>query len=127
MKKIIILLSFFVFSFAGFQSSAQGTYRFISYIKDSGSWYYVYDNYGNVALTVSKSNGTILGWGYDWFVIRNGSWIYLCDMTGRKYHTQSVSSYGDVIAISSQNYITFNGSWYYIFDKYGRKVDVRSK
>lgn len=124
MKRLLVIFSIFVLTF---NLNAQITYRTISYIKDAGSWYYVYDNYGSKVLTVSKSNGTILGWGSNWFILRNGSWIYLCDMNGRKYHTQSVSSYGDVVAISSQNYVTCNGYWYYVFDKYGRKVDVRSK
>ena len=118
-KTIICIAVLFLCLFTG---KAQNS-NCISYIRDTGYWYYIYDCNGKKVTTMSKTSYELLGWGSDWFAMSNGTWICLYDINGKKYHTQSVSLYGPVVSIGSQNYVTFNGSWYYAFDKYGRKID----
>lgn len=105
---------------------AQNTSKSISYIEEKGSWYYVYDEKGKRVATLSRNNGTVAGFGTDWFVMTTKNWIYLCDIKGRKYKTMSVSSYGDVVSVGSQTFVTRKGSWLYTFDRNGRKTSTRS-
>ena len=50
----------------------------ISNVETSGSWIYMYDENGHRYKSLSASNvGEVKGWGAEFFVSRNGSWIYL--------------------------------------------------
>ena len=80
MKKIIItiLLSVTVLSL-------QAQQRQISYIKDDGGYYLVYDENGKKISAVSKMTiGEVVGWGIDFFVSLDGSWYKIYDSSGKK-------------------------------------------
>lgn len=105
---------------------AQNTAKTISSIEEKGSWYYIYDDHGKKVTTLSKSKGTIAGFGSDWFVLITANWIYLYDINGHKYKTLSVSSVGEVKNVGSSSFVTRKGAWLYTFDRNGKKINTRS-
>ena len=121
MKRYVTILLLALISL-GVQAQKQ-----ISYIKQDGSWYMVYDESGKKVTTVSKSSvGEVVGWGSDFFVTHDGSWNKIFDMNGKRINTFSVSSMGNVIAVSG-NTITFkNGSFIKIYDKTGKLIKTLS-
>ena len=121
MKRIMTLLLFALMAL-GMQAQKQ-----ISYIKQDGSWYHVYDESGKKITTVSKSSvGEIKGWGTDFFVSLDGSWYKIYDSNGKKISTLSKSSVGDVIGVSGNTFTSKDGGWIKIYDKTGKKIDTRS-
>lgn len=99
----------------------------ISYVENSGSWYYSYDSNGKkIATTSASSLGELQGWGCDIIVFKNGSWIYVTDANFKKITTMSTSSVGDIIGVSGSTFTSRNGSWIYTFDKKGKKLSTRS-
>lgn len=83
MKKIIILTLLTIMGF-NFSLNAQES---ISYIKDTGSWFYVYNDKGKKITTMSNSSKKLLGWGSDFFIVETGSWFYIYDMYGKLSQT----------------------------------------
>ncbi len=106
----------------------QAQQRQISYIKNDGAWYMVYDESGKKICTVSKSTvGEIVGWGNDFFVSLDGSWYKIYDSNGKKITTLSKMSVGKVIAVSGNTFTSEDGAWIKIYDKKGKKIDTRAK
>lgn len=106
----------------------QAQQKQISYIKNDGSWYMVYDEQGKKISTVSKSTvGEIVGWGIDFFVSLDGSWYKIYDSSGKKINTLSKSSIGKVIAVSSNTFTSEDGGFLKTYDKTGKKINTRSK
>ena len=65
--------------------------RQISYIKDDGAWYQVYDESGKKVATVSKQTvGEVIGVSGNTFTSRDGNWIKIYDKTGKKINTRSI-------------------------------------
>jgi len=121
MKRIWILLLFASMVLA-MQAQKQ-----ISYIKNDGDWYQVYDESGKRITTVSKQTvGEIVGWGSDFFVSLDGSWYKTYDATGKKISTLSKMQVGEVIGVSGNTFTSKDGYWIKIFDKTGKKIDTRS-
>ena len=123
MKRIIItfLLSVTVLGL-------QAQQRQISYIKDDGGYYLVYDESGKKICAVSESTvGEVVGWGSDFFVSFDGSWYKTYDSSGRKITTLSQSTVGKVIAVSGNTFTSEDGGWIKIYDKNGKKISVKSK
>ena len=62
MKRLLFVISILLMSLG-----IQAQQKQISYIKNDGSWYMVYDEQGKKITTVSKSSvGEVVGWGsYD--------------------------------------------------------------
>jgi hypothetical protein len=98
----------------------------ISYIKDTGSWYYVYNESGKKVTTMSASQRELIGWGSDFFIVDSGSWYYIYDMYGKKISTLS-NSIGKVISVSSNTFTVEKGSWLYIYSRDGKKIKTMSK
>jgi len=99
----------------------------ISYIKDDGSWYQVYDENGKNMTTVSKSTvGEIVGWGHDFFVSVDGSWCKIYDLKGKLLKTLSKQTVGEVVAVSSTTFTSRDGSWLKTYDKSGKLIHTRS-
>lgn len=106
---------------------SQAQQKHISYIKQDGSWYQVYDESGKKITTLSKSSiGEIKGWGTDFFVSLDGSWYKIYDSTGKLKKTLSKSTVGKVIAVSGKTFTSKDGGWIKIYDKTGKKIDTRS-
>ncbi len=121
MSKQITLLLIMLFTTMTVQQKA------ISYIKNDGSWYMVYDEQGKKITTVSKSTvGEIVGWGADFFVSRDGSWYKVYDSKGKKITTLSKQTVGEVISVSSTTFTSRDGAWIKIYDKSGRKIATKS-
>ena len=107
--------------------SLAGPQKKISFVENSGSWVYMYDESGHKYKTLSESSvGEVKGFSSDFFVTQKGSWIYLFDANGRKYKTMSQSSVGDVIGVSGNTFTSRKGSWIYTWDKDGRKINTRT-
>ena len=49
------------------------------------------------------------------------------DSDGKKYHTMSRSSVGDVIGVSGETFTTIKNGWIYTFDKTGKKISTRKQ
>ncbi len=121
MQRIISFL-LFVLVASGMQAQKQ-----ISYIKNDGAWYHVYDESGKKVTTVSKSTiGELVGWGSDFFVSFDGSWYKIYDIKGRKINTLSKSTVGKVIAVSGNTFTSEDGGWIKIYDKTGKKINTHS-
>ena len=123
MKKIIItiLLSVTVLSL-------QAQQRQISYIKDDGGYYLVYDENGKKISAVSKMTvGEVVGWGIDFFVSLDGSWYKIYDSSGKKINTLSKMSVGKVVAVSGNTFTSEDGDFLKTYDKTGKKINTRSK
>ena len=120
MKRFVTLL---LFALMALGSQAQN----ISYIKQDGAWYMVYDESGKKTATLSKSSvGEIKGWGTDFFVSLDGSWYKIYDATGKKISTLSKMSVGEVIGVSGKTFTSKDGGWIKIYDKTGKKIDTHS-
>ena len=99
----------------------------ISYIKDDGAWYQVYDESGKKVTTLSKQTvGEVVGWGSDFFVTVDGAWVKTYDIKGKKICTLSKQSVGEVIGVSGNTFTSRDGSWIKIFDKNGKKINTRA-
>lgn len=119
------MTTFFLFLFAAVTMFAQQ--KTISYIKNDGSWYMVYDESGKKITTVSRSTvGDIVGWGTDFFVSRDGAWYKIYDAQGKKITTLSQQTVGEVVAVSSTTFTSRDGGWLKIYDKYGKRLSTHS-
>lgn len=99
----------------------------ISYIKDDGAWYQVYDESGKKVTTLSKQTvGEVVGWGSDFFVTVDGAWVKTYDIKGKKICTLSKQSVGEVIGVSGNTFTSRDGSWIKIYDKTGKKISTRT-
>lgn len=122
MKRLLFVISILLMSLG-----IQAQQKQISYIKNDGSWYMVYDEQGKKITTVSKSTvGEVVGWGSDFFVTRDGSWYKIIDMNGKRINTFSVSSKGDVIAVSGNTFTCKDGNFIKIYDKTGKLINTHS-
>ena len=107
--------------------SLAGPQKKISFVENSGSWVYMYDESGRKYKTLSESSvGEVKGFSSDFFVTQKGSWVYLFDSEGRKYKTMSQSTVGDVIGVSGDTFTSRKGSWIYTWDRDGRKINSRT-
>ena len=121
MKKIILaLLAIMAFNVV---LNAQET---ISYIKDTGSWFYVYNDKGKKVTTMSNSSKKLVGWGSDFFIVENGSWFYIYDMYGKKINVLSNSN-GRIVSVSANTFTMGKGSWLHIYSREGKKLKTMSK
>jgi len=100
----------------------------ISYIKDDGAWYQVYDESGKKVTTLSKQTvGEVVGWGSDFFVTVDGAWVKTYDIDGKKICTLSKQTVGEVTGVSGNTFTCRNGSWIKIYDKKGKKISTIAK
>ena len=123
MKRLLFVISILLMSLG-----IQAQQKQISYIKNDGSWYMVYDEQGKKITTVSRSTvGELVGWGIDFFVSLDGSWYKIYDSSGKRINTLSKSSIGKVVAVSGNTFTTEDGSFLKTYDKTGKKIYTRSK
>jgi hypothetical protein len=122
MMKRIVTMMLLMLSAIGMQAQKQ-----ISYIKDDGAWYQVYDESGKKVTTLSKQTvGEVVGWGSDFFVTVAGAWVKTYDIKGKKICTLSKQSVGEVIGVSGNTFTSRDGSWIKIYDKTGKKISTRA-
>ena len=123
MKRLLFVISILLMSLG-----LQAQQRQISYIKDDGGYYLVYDENGKKISAVSKMTvGEVVGWGIDFFVSLDGSWYKIYDSSGKKINTLSKMSVGKVVAVSGNTFTSEDGGFLKTYDKTGKKIYTRSK
>ena len=99
----------------------------ISYIETTSSWYIVYDENGKRLRSFSTSQGTLVTYSSEFYIIRVGnSWYYTYDASGRRLHTFSVSATGEILSASGDTFTSRLGSWVYTWTKDGKRIATRS-
>ena len=69
--------------------------RQISYVKNDGSWYHVYDTNGKKITTFAKqSYGEVVGWSAEIIVTKSGAWYKILDPQGKTLKTMSEQTLG---------------------------------
>lgn len=120
MKRFI---SIFLFSIFVSNMTAQK----ISYIEETHSWYYIYDQDGKRVHTFSTSQGRVVAYTSEFYIVRHGdSWYYTYDIKGHRIHTFSVSSTGEVLSASGDTFVARKGSWINTWTKDGKRISTRS-
>ena len=99
----------------------------ISYIEETRSWYYVYDDKGKKIGGLSRNSiGELKGWGSDFFVAKRYSYYYIYDAKGKTLKTMSVSDVGEIVGVSNSTITSRKGSWIFTWSKEGKKISARS-
>lgn len=100
--------------------------RQISYVKNDGSWYHVYDTNGKKITTFAKqSYGEVVGWSAEIIVTKSGAWYKILDPQGKTLKTMSEQTLGTVISVSGNTFTSRSGNWISIYDKTGKKLSTR--
>lgn len=120
MKHILLT---FIFASLGLVAGAQD----ISYIEQTDSWIYVYDDANRkLCSKYVGSSGQVVGWGSDYWVSRCGDWYYLWTAKGTKYKSLYAPNIGDIVAVNSKTFVSrYNKQWLYTFDKNGKKIATK--
>ena len=99
----------------------------ISHIETTKSWYYVYNQNGKKIKTISTSQGELKGYSSTFYILKQGSGFYATyDATGKRLHTFSASSVGEIIGTAGDTFTSRNGSWIYTWSKDGKKISTRA-
>ena len=98
----------------------------ISHIETTKSWYYIYDQEGKKAKTLSTSIGELQGFSASFFIVKNGVWYYVYDAKGNRTKTLSVSTVGKLLSVSGDTFTSQLGSWIYTWNKDGKKIGTRA-
>ena len=99
----------------------------ISYIETTKGWYYIYDQSGKRIKTISSSQGELVGYSSNFYIIKLISGFYVTyDATGKRLHTFSTNSVGEVLNATGDTFTSRNGSWIYTWSKDGKKISTRS-
>ena len=105
--------------------SAAAQQRQISYVKNDGSWYHVYDTNGRKITTFAKqSHGEVVGWSAEIIVTKSGAWYKILDPQGKTLKTMSEQTLGTVISVSGNTFTSRSGNWISIYDKTGKKLST---
>ena len=118
MKRILIILTMFM-AFTAIQAQK------ISYIETKSSWHYVYDENGKKIYTFSTSQGEVVAYSENFYVLKKSGWYYTCDAKGKKLHTFSVSNVGEVLSATGDTFTSRKGNWIYTWNKNGKKLNTR--
>ena len=121
MKQILTILLFLL------SLAAQAQRQQISYIEETKSWYYLYDNSGKKIGGLSRSSiGELKGWGSDFFVAKYYSYYRIYDAKGRVLKAMNVSDVGEIVGVSGSIITSRKGSWIFTWNREGKKLNARS-
>ena len=99
----------------------------ISYIETTKGWYYIYDQSGKRIKTISSSQGELVGYSSNFYIIKLISGFYVTyDATEKRLHTFSTNSVGEILNATGDTFTSRNGSWIYTWSKDGKKISTRS-
>ena len=118
MKRILITL-IMLMAFTAIQAQK------ISYIETKSSWHYVYEENGKKIYTFSTSQGEVVAYSENFYVLKKSGWYYTCDAKGKKLHTFSVSNVGEVLSATGDTFTSRKGNWIYTWNKNGKKLNTR--
>ena len=120
MRKIIIVIVLLL-SVMGAQTQS------ISCIETTKAWYHIYDQNGKKIKTLSTSQGELMGYSSSFYIIKQGSGFYVSyDVKGKRLHTWSVSTVGEILAVSGDTFTSRVGAWIYTWNKNGKKLYTRA-
>ena len=99
----------------------------ISYIETTKGWYHISDQSGKRIITISSSQGELAGYSSNFYIIKLISGFYVTfDATGKRLHTFSTNSVGEILNSTGDTFTSRNGSWIYTWSKDGKKISTRS-
>ncbi len=99
----------------------------IGYIETTKSWYYIYDQNGKKIRTVSTNQGELKGYSSSFYLLKEGSAFYVTvDVSGKRLHTFSVSSVGEIVGVAGDTFTSRLGAWLYTWSKEGKKINTRT-
>ena len=99
----------------------------ISYIETTKGWYHIYDQSGKRIKTISSSQGELVGYSSNFYIIKLISGFYVTyDAAGKRLHTFSTNSVGEILNATGDTFTSRNGSWIYTWSKDGKKISTRS-
>ena len=105
MRKVVL----FIMLLMGLSAAAQQ--RQISYVKNDGSWYHVYDTNGRKITTFAKQgHGEVVGWSSEIIVTKSGAWYKILDPQGKTLKTMSEQTLGTVISVSGNTFTSRSGN-----------------
>ncbi len=119
MKTLLTILLFFC---SALTLQAQS----ISHIETTKSWYYIYAQGGKKLMTVSTSQGELKGFSSSFYILQKGSFYITYDVRGKKIHTFSVSSVGNILGVTGDTFTSCKGAWIYTWSKDGKKLSTRA-
>ena len=99
----------------------------ISYIEETRSWYYVYDDKGKKIGGLSRGSiGELKGWGTDFLVAKYYSFYRIYDAKGKVLKAMNVSDVGEIVGVSGNIITSRKGSWIFTWNKEGKKISSRT-
>ncbi len=99
----------------------------ISHIETTKSWYYIYDQDGKKIRTISTSQGELMAYSANFYIIKQGSAFYITyGADGKRLYTFSVSQVGEILNASGDTFTSKTRSWIYTWTKDGKKVATRT-
>ena len=99
----------------------------ISYIEETRSWYYVYDDKGKKIGGLSRNSiGELKGWGADFFVAKYYSFYRTYNAKGKVLKAMNVSDVGEIVGVSGNTFTSRRGSWIFTWNKEGKKISSRT-
>lgn len=99
----------------------------ISYIEETRSWYYVYDDKGKKIGGLSRNSiGELKGWGRDFLVAKYYSFYRIYDAKGKVIKAMNVSDVGEIVGVSGNTITSRKGSWIFTWNKQGKKISSRT-
>ena len=120
MKKLLLSIVLLL-SVANLQAQS------ISHIETTKNWYYIYDQDGKKIKTLSTSQGELKGYSSTFYIIKQGSALYVTyDVNGKRLHTFGVSGVGEILAVSGDTFTSRQASWIYTWSKDGKEINTRA-
>ena len=99
----------------------------ISYIESTPSWYIVYDENGKRVRSFSTSQGRLVAYSSEFYIIQVGnSWYYTYNPQGKRLYSFSVASTGEILSCSGDTFTSRYGSWIYTWNKDGKIIQRRA-
>lgn len=97
----------------------------ISFIETKSSWHYVYDENGKKVHTISASQGEVVAYSENFYILKKSGWYYTCDAKGKKLHTFWAGNVGEILSATGDNFTSRKGDWIYTWNKNGKKLNTR--
>lgn len=99
----------------------------ISYIETTRSWHYIYDENGKRAHSMSTSQGRLVAYSSEFFILRQGNSYYIIyDAKGRRITSLGVNVVGEILTANDNTFTSRNASWIYTWTKEGKRIGSRS-
>ncbi len=125
MKRILFAL-FFLWPLVALAQNGR-TEPKISYIESTPSWYIVYDENGKRVRSFSTSQGRLVAYSSEFYIIQVGnSWYYTYNPEGKRLYSFSVASTGEILSCSGDTFTSRWGSWIITWRKDGKRLGSRS-